>query len=133
MTLTQLNHVNLRTADLERLTDFYREVLGLEEGWRPPFDFPGAWLYCGEQPVVHLVGERNPRAGSDPKLEHFAFAAEGLADFLAHLRACKVAYWVRIVPGLELRQVNFRDPDGTHVHVDFDRSEQADLADYDGG
>lgn len=132
MALTQLNHVNLRTADLDRLVAFYRDALGLEPGWRPPFDFPGAWLYCGDQPVVHLVGEARPRQGGDPKLEHFAFAAEGLAEFLARLRALGVAYWVRIVPGLELRQVNFRDPDGTHVHVDFDRSEQADLADYDG-
>ncbi|SMF82362.1 Glyoxalase/Bleomycin resistance protein/Dioxygenase superfamily protein [Tistlia consotensis] len=132
MALKQLNHVNLRTADLDRLVDFYGEVLDLRPGWRPPFDFPGAWLYCGEQPVVHLVGESRPRAGHDPKLEHFAFAAEDLGGFLAHLRARKVAYWVRIVPGIELRQVNFLDPDGNHIHVDFDRSEDADLGDYDG-
>ncbi|MEX0758539.1 MAG: VOC family protein [Tistlia sp.] len=132
MALTQLSHVNLRTADLDGLIGFYGEVLRLELGWRPPFDFPGAWLYCGEHPVVHLVGETRPRAAEDPRLEHFAFAAEGLAEFLAHLRACKVAYWVRIVPGNEQRQVNFLDPDANHIHVDFDRSETADLSDYDG-
>ena len=132
MALTQLNHVNLRTARLEPMVAFYEQVLGLRSGWRPPFDFPGAWLYCGEQPVVHLVGESAPRAGEDPKLEHFAFAAEGLAGFLERLRAAKVAYWVRIVPGIELRQVNFRDPDGNHIHVDFEKHEEADLADYDG-
>ncbi len=132
MALRHLDHVNLRTADLDRLVAFYGEVLGLEPGWRPPFDFPGAWLYCGERPVVHLVGEQRPRAGEDPRLEHFAFAAEGLAEFLGRLRARKVAYWVRVVPGIELRQVNFRDPDGNHIHVDFDKREEADLADYDG-
>lgn len=132
MALKQLSHVNLRTADLDRLVAFYGDVLDLRPGWRPPFDFPGAWLYCGDEPVVHLVGESRERAGSDPKLEHFAFAAEGLAEFLAHLRAHKVPYQVRITPGIELRQVNFRDPDGTHIHVDFDRGEDADLADYDG-
>ena len=132
MALKHLDHVNLRTAELDRLVAFYGEILGLQAGWRPPFDFPGAWLYCGDRPVVHLVGEPRPRAGEDPRLEHFAFAAEGLSEFLGRLRAGGVAYWVRIVPGIELRQVNFRDPDGNHIHVDFEKHEEADLADYDG-
>jgi catechol 2,3-dioxygenase-like lactoylglutathione lyase family enzyme len=133
MALKQLSHVNLRTAELDRLIAFYGDVLGLEPGWRPPFDFPGAWLYCGEHPVVHLVGEARARVGEDPKLEHFAFAAEDLAGFLARLRDRKVPYWIRIIPGSEQRQVNLRDTDGNHLHVDFDSSEAADLSDYDGG
>ena len=55
MTLTVLDHVNIRTARLEDLVAFYRDVLGLHTGWRPAFSFGGAWLYCGEQAVVHLV------------------------------------------------------------------------------
>ena len=35
--------------------DFYRNILGLEVGFRPDLNFPGYWLYCGDVPVVHLV------------------------------------------------------------------------------
>ncbi len=66
-------------------------------------------------------------------MEHFALRAEGLAEFLAHLRACNVAYSVSIVPGTENRQVNIFDPDGNHIEVQFAGSEQADLAPFDGG
>ena len=55
MPLSALDHVNLRTAHLEEMCAFYCEVLGLERGPRPPFPFPGAWLYCGGRPCVHLV------------------------------------------------------------------------------
>lgn len=132
MALMRLDHVNLRTADLDGMIAFYGDILGLRPGWRPPFDFPGAWLYCGDQPVVHLVGEAQPRAGGDPTLEHFALRGEGLSDFLAQLRNAGVTYWVRILPELGVRQVNVRDPDGNHIHIDFDKGEEADLSDYSG-
>ena len=35
-----LNHVNIRTADLEATRDFYSDVIGLEVGFRPPFPSP---------------------------------------------------------------------------------------------
>mgnify|MGYP002137710046 CR=1 FL=1 len=28
----------------------------MKAGNRPPFPFPGAWLYTGDHPAVHLVG-----------------------------------------------------------------------------
>ena len=133
MAITLLDHVNLRTAKLEAMTAFYTEVLGFENGERPPFPFGGAWLYCGGQATVHLVEIPEDLPTEAPKLEHFAFQATGLADFLARLRAHKVAYQIAVVPGWEIRQVNLFDPDGNHLHVDFDRNEEAELENYDGG
>src|SRR5690242_17690871 len=42
MTMAWLDHVNIRTANLEAVSKFYSEILGLRKGPRPPFGFPGA-------------------------------------------------------------------------------------------
>lgn len=119
--LTAFDHVNIRTANLEAMIAWYGEILGLQPGPRPPFDFPGAWLYLGDSAVVHLVGkDRAPAPGDDLALEHFAFRARDLAGFVARLDAKSIAHSVDPVPGLPLVQVNLHDPDGNHIHVDFD-------------
>lgn len=134
MPVHKLDHVNLRTADLDGMIAFYERVMGLRKGARPGFDFPGAWMYAGDQAVVHLVGTtgRPAEYRPDQRLEHFAMSATGLADFLAHLRRERVAYYCRILPDFGIRQVNIHDCDGNHLHIDFPADEQADLADYDG-
>jgi len=42
MTLSYLDHVNIRTARLAEMAEFYQAVLGLDSGPRPPFRFGGA-------------------------------------------------------------------------------------------
>ena len=55
MPVDQLQHVNIRCSDLARSRDFYVHIIGLVEGYRPPFDSIGHWLYIGALPAVHLV------------------------------------------------------------------------------
>lgn len=119
MPMLRLDHVNLRTHQLAAMLAWYREVLGLEEGWRPPFSFGGAWLYCAGNPIIHLVEIDRAAAGHDPKLEHFAIAAQGLRPFLDRLTERRVRFELSRTPGTEILQVNVWDPDGNHVHVDF--------------
>jgi catechol 2,3-dioxygenase-like lactoylglutathione lyase family enzyme len=126
--LLALDHVNIRTARLADLRRFYVEALGLSDGPRPPFSFDGAWLYCGEQAAVHLVEVAAAPAGREPRIEHFAFRAAGLADFLARLRRTGAAYGISLVPGSGNRQVNVFDPDGNHIEVQFAGSEEANLS-----
>ncbi|MEQ8966916.1 MAG: VOC family protein [Azospirillaceae bacterium] len=132
MTLHAFDHVNIRTTSLAAMQRFYEEVLGLVAGDRPDFEFPGAWLYLGDTAVVHLVGIPDEPPAAHPKIEHAAFRASGLGDFLAHLRAHKTAYRIGVVPSLGIRQVNVHDPDGNHLHIDFGPEEEADLSPYDG-
>jgi catechol 2,3-dioxygenase-like lactoylglutathione lyase family enzyme len=40
MPLNALHHVTVKTADLEATRDFYRDILGLEVGFRPDLNFP---------------------------------------------------------------------------------------------
>ncbi len=119
MPLEWLDHVNIRTANLKAMTDFYQRVVGLEPGERPPFSFSGAWLYLGERAVLHLVGTDTPPAGAEPRIEHFAFRGNGIEEFTARLNAASISYRRSAVPGSRLEQVHFNDPDGNHVEVGF--------------
>ncbi len=125
--LSALDHVNIRTERVDALAAFYTEILGLTRGPRPPFAFGGAWLYCGDRAVVHLVEVEpggavpQPRA-VDPaelRLSHFAFRGSGLGAFLARLEQAGIQHAVGRLPGAPVTQVNLRDLDGNALHVDF--------------
>ncbi len=115
-----LDHVNVRTAALTGLVQFYEEVLGLKRGDRPDLGFPGAWLYAGERAVLHLVGvEQKPPPQGVLSLEHFAFAASGLSAFLTNLERLGVPYQRSVQVGTGSIVINLKDPDGNRLHVDF--------------
>ena len=79
MQVKKLDHVNVHTTNLANMVEWYARVLGMQAGERPPFPFPGAWLYCGGEPTVHLVGvDKLAKAEGLLQLEHFAFSATGL-------------------------------------------------------
>ncbi len=124
MQVHALDHVNLRTTQLDTMIGWYADVLGLHAGPRPDFPFGGAWLYVGDRAVVHLVSvSEAPDDAGSLHLEHFALSATGLPGFLEGLTAKSVAHEVTHVPGMPLVQVNIHDPDGNHIHVDFDAAE----------
>lgn len=123
MNLTALDHVTIRTADLAGMTAFYQDVLGLDPGPRPPLASSGAWLYCGERAVLHLGEVAEAPHGEGSRIEHSAFRAQGLVEFIDLLRARDIAYRLAVVPDLELRQVHISDPDGNHVEFAFAREE----------
>ena len=127
MQLERFDHVNVRTTRLQAMVDWYGEVLGMRPGERPPFAFGGAWLYLGDQALVHLVEVQEAPRADYPGLEHFALKAKGLAGFLAALAARGEKHKVNVVPGFGIIQVNIWDPDGNHIHIDFGPEEKAAL------
>ena len=122
MTIAYLDHVNLRTGNLDRLIGFYRDVIGLAEGPRPGFRFNGAWLYCGEQAVVHLVEVAETPKAESPSLEHFAFVGADRAAFVGRLQAAEWPFESVFVTGTKIEQIRLQDPDGNRLHVDFTES-----------
>ncbi len=104
------------------MVEWYADILGFPTGPRPDFPFGGAWLYMGDQAVIHLVEVADrPQAGGNITLEHFAFRATDLAGMRSRLDDRDVAYSIDPVPGLPVVQINLHDPDGNHIHIDFDR------------
>lgn len=122
--IERLDHVNLQTVQLNAMIAWYERFLQLKNGYRPRFPFPGAWMYAGDVPVVHLVPvEVEPPKAADLALEHAAFRATGLPEFIERLQESGELFRVVRVPDIPLVQVNVWDPDGNHLHVDFDAAE----------
>jgi catechol 2,3-dioxygenase-like lactoylglutathione lyase family enzyme len=123
MPLTQLNHVTVRTADLDGTRDFYSDVLGLKEGPRPPLAFPGYWLYCGEQAVVHLVppsGQIGAGEGdATGNFDHVAFVAEDFDEMRDRFRRLGLRFRENEVPGIRLRQLFVQDPNKVMIEINF--------------
>lgn len=124
MTIHGLAHVNIRApaAMIERMRQFYVDVLGLAEGPRPPFRSRGYWLYAGDRGLMHLTIDP-AMSGDAPAttgwLDHFAFAAVGLDATLARLDAANVPYEIDRVPSSGEAQVLFHDPAGIAIELNF--------------
>jgi catechol 2,3-dioxygenase-like lactoylglutathione lyase family enzyme len=123
MQLKRLDHVNVVTANLDGMIAWYTDVLGMTQGKRPSFSFPGAWMYAGEHAVLHLVGIDRERQSVEPKIEHFAISASGLAGFIARLDERGIEFGMNTVPDFPIIQVNVHDCDGNHIHIDFHADE----------
>ena len=121
MTMIAFDHVNVVTANLDGMVAWYSDVLGLVSGKRPDFRFPGAWMYLGDTAIVHLVAAEQAPKVDEMRIEHFALRAEGFDAFLARLDARGEPYQLADVPGFGVTQVNIHDPDGNHIHIDFQR------------
>ncbi len=125
MGLNALHHVTVQTDDLDQTRDFYRDILGLEVGFRPDLDFPGYWLYCGGVPVVHLVPRANAIGGgpSDDTgcFDHFAFLASDFAAIKARLEANGVNYRENHIAKPPIDQLFFPDPNRVMVELNFPR------------
>ena len=146
MALT-LNHFSIRTMDLEACRKFYVDVLGLTVGPRPPFPFPGLWLYRGDHDnyynaVVHIIGiDPNDPDGLKQYLgdrdvasltgtgaiDHIAFFAEGLAEMIEHLNKMGIPVRERSVPVIKLHQIFLNDPNGVVIELNYPAAEKEAL------
>ncbi|MGC2779083.1 MAG: VOC family protein [Bradyrhizobium sp.] len=127
-----LDHFNIRTRNLAETVRFYEDVLGLENGDRPNFAFPGAWMYSEGRPVVHLVDISPTAEAQKPDsgvVHHVAFVSRGFAGMKARLAAKGMPFDARQVPGGELWQIFVRDPNGVMIELNYEAAkEQADDA-----
>ncbi|MFK8079041.1 MAG: VOC family protein [Granulosicoccus sp.] len=126
MHIKKLDHITIQTTHMATMIKWYTEVLGLENGPRPEFNSPGAWLYAGDTVVVHMVELTGlPAVGSERtlKLEHFAFTAFGAAEFEDRLKELRQNYRRVLPEATNTVLYNVWDPDGNHIHVDFPAAE----------
>ena len=130
MDIKLLEHVNLRTADMHRLEEWYCQVLGLKRGYRPPFKSTGRWLYAGNIPMVHFLEVKDQKICDDPTMVHFAMRVSGLKAFLQKLEDMHISYRTVRVPELRVFQIYITDPDENNMHLDF-TPEEADELGFD--
>jgi catechol 2,3-dioxygenase-like lactoylglutathione lyase family enzyme len=121
--IIDLNHVNIVTAKVGETREFYERVLGLKTGYRPPFDFDGAWLYAGDKPVIHLQAlDSSPNArpgdrGRAGPLDHASFEVADIGLAKAALDQNNISYQGVTSPDGRNHQVFFRDPNGVVIEL----------------
>ena len=124
MPIVGMNHFTVLAKDLEATKVFYMDLLGLEEGFRPDLGFPGSWLYCGNEAVLHIIAGR--ALPPDPRgvLDHMAFTAKDLRAVVAKLKANGIKYDLRRQNESGTWQLFCFDPNGARVELDFDAGEK---------
>lgn len=118
-----INHFTVIAEDLERTLDFYVGLLGLQPGHRPDLGFPGAWLYAGGTPILHVYTDRPMPSQRAGVIDHMAFSARGLAETKARLDERGQKYDLRQQKDPGIWQLFCFDPNGAKVELDFDPGE----------
>lgn len=110
--------------------------MDLEKGFRPPFNFSGAWLYSDDKPLVHLI-EINPNdkdqsdsLGSQTYasetgmevVDHIAFSGCDYSHLIKRLKQ-QIKYFERTVPLTNEHQVFAEGPDGLRIELLFKTDE----------
>jgi catechol 2,3-dioxygenase-like lactoylglutathione lyase family enzyme len=132
--IQRMDHFTIVTDQLTQTIAFY-ERLGLSSGARPDFGVGGAWLYVGDQPVLHVVETGRmpePRRGV---LDHMAFFAHDFVGVAERVMAAGIAYRVIRTPRpFSLWQMFLFDPNGVEVELDFapDETPPADWKSFAG-
>ena len=119
MTIKSMNHFTVLSSDLERSKAFYVNVLGLTEGYRPPFAFPGAWLYVGDYAILHIMAGKPMPVHAAGVIDHMAFTATNLQVVADALKRHEIPYELKRLPGSNSWQLFCYDPDGAKVELDF--------------
>jgi catechol 2,3-dioxygenase-like lactoylglutathione lyase family enzyme len=117
-----IDHVNIAAPLdlLEKVRDFYCDVLGLTEGFRPNFSQDGYWLYAKDKALVHLVVSENHHANErQGYFDHFALRTTGKEQVIERLHRHQVEYTRNYLQDIGLTQIFCRDPAGTRVEISF--------------
>lgn len=132
MPLQRLEHYLVLSNDIRRTRDFYCDVLGMIEGFRPKLDFPGFWLYVGEVPCLHIaewesytvwtkevgIPISSHAPGTGP-VDHIAFNATGYDEMRARLSDHELVWSENALEEIGLRQIFVSDPNGVPIEINF--------------
>ena len=132
MPLLRIEHYLVLSDDIDQTRDFYRDVLGLREGFRPDLGFPGYWLYAGDVPCIHIAEWRSyavwtkevgipisTRAPSTGSVDHIAFNASDFDEVRARLVRHGLEVSENLLDEIGLRQIFIHDPNGVPIELNF--------------
>lgn len=110
------DHLAFNTPDGQLLQEAFGSLLGLAPGRRPPFPFPGRWLYQDAQALVHVIEQPT---FDETALSHIAFRTdEDAATVLRRVRASGLPYQVAQVPEDGIWQIFVQMPGGLVIELD---------------
>ncbi len=122
-----IDHVTVYVVDLQKSSDFYKNVMLLKEIPEPFHDGKHIWLRTGPHSQLHVVLGAKEITAHDINI-HMAFNVPSLQKFTVHLDQLKVKYgnWKGDSKEPTLRpdgvkQVYFQDPDNNWIEVNDDK------------
>jgi len=122
--ILSINHIQLVAEEdlVIQLRDFYCDVVGLTEGFRPTFDRFGFWLYIEDKDVLHLITpkENDGRSSQKSSFDHVAFKTSNYQGVLKKLQSLSIPFEEKTIPGMTAHQIFLRDPAGNRVELNFD-------------
>ena len=122
--ILSINHIQLVAEKglVIKLRDFYCNVVGLQEGFRPAFERFGFWLYIGDKDVVHLITpkEGDGRSPIKSSFDHVAFKTADYQAVLKKLKSLNIPFEEKPIPGMTAHQIFLCDPAGNRVELNFD-------------
>lgn len=117
--MPRLDHIHIQAVDGPAMVRFLERVLEATEGFRPPFDFPGHWVYLEDVPVIHVsIVDAEQGMGM---VSHAAFGVYDEAEARQRIEASGYPYRVTGIPGTGIGQFFVKGPEGLVVEVQFRR------------
>ncbi|MGR4042978.1 hypothetical protein [Pseudomonas sp. 910_21] len=112
----RFDHLAFNCVQGEALQQAFADLLGLQAGRRPPFPFPGRWLYQDQQALVHVIEQADC---PEPQLSHIAFSTQEAAEaVLRRVQASGLEHQVAQVPEDGIWQIFVRLPGGLVLELD---------------
>ena len=122
-----LNHIAVYVHDLQKSTNFYQNIIGLELMDEPFKDGRHTWFNMGAQGQFHLI------SGAKKELEqikdrHICLSVASVEEFIKNLDQNGITYtnWKgdSKTPTLRvdgIKQIYFQDPDGYWIEINNDQ------------
>lgn len=132
MTVRSLDHVNIRTGDVQATVKFFHDILEMKATIPPGAETieQAAWILDDQgNPVVH-IGPHNanypsdhvmpfvPASGSG-SVHHVAFNCTGYHDVIARLKSNNLQFSENNIETIGLRQVFVIESNGIMLELNF--------------
>ena len=121
MPATSFNHINIKAPAglLKICRDFYVDVLGLRDGYRPETGDRGYWLYGdANEALIHMTITETRQAGTS-YYDHIAFNCSDLSGMQQRLLSLGVEFDEQPTPDGKRLQLFLTDPCDLGVELNF--------------
>ncbi|AYC99948.1 VOC family protein [Neorhizobium sp. NCHU2750] len=117
--MPRLDHVNIEARDAAPMVCFLKAVLGAEEGPRPPFPFPGHWLYLDGHPAIHINTVERDEDFPAGLFNHVAFGPYDRDEALERVKSTGFRFRQGQIPGTTIGQIFVHGPEGILIELQY--------------